>query len=305
MDFEGCNMDRDGILDDWIKDEELEAYYQDGQWNMDGTGANELEIHCKLWLQSPVARWMVEQEDTISRPPGVCGIWAWVSPTGKVTRFLCGSRRCERTACKGIFGWRRVRLLAELVEQYKLRFFYTLTLDPKNFVSDEDSWNRIPGVWNKFRTIITRKYPDFKYCSVLEKHRKNGRPHIHGFCSLFIEWEEWKHHWSECGGGQGVWLEKVQHTQTVSQYVAKSIDVCKYVSKDALSDVPPENRKTFWRSKGMKSERELTKSVTWDIIKDGVFDSTGRQLMFLSGGGNDGEQLASRNHSSVDTASSS
>lgn len=288
---DGSLPNKPGAYSLWSQ-EELEDYFTSQEWNMDGWPQKELERYCAIYnVIRGYSGYEDGLEDSGTRKPGVCGRWAWQSKEGKVSRFFCGSRRCERTECRKIFAWRRVRLLTELVEEYELRYFYTLTLNPENFVDDLDAWLRISGVWANFLRIMKRKYPDFKFASVLEKHRKNGRPHIHGFCNLFIHWEEWKHHWSACGGGEGVWLEKVQQSQSLSQYVAKSIDVCKYVAKEALTEVAPQIRRTFWRSAKMKSARELTKNVTCAIVKGDVFDSTGRQLMFLSGGGNDGEQL--------------
>lgn len=288
---DGSLPNKPGAYSLWSQ-EELEDYFASQEWNMDGWAQEELERYCAVYnVIRGYSGYEDGLEDSGTRKPGVCGRWAWQSQEGKVSRFFCGSRRCERTECRKIFAWRRVRLLTELVEEYELRYFYTLTLNPNNFKDDRDAWNRISGVWANFLRIIKRKYPSFQFCSVLEKHRKNGRPHIHGFCNLFIHWEEWHHHWSACGGGEGVWLEKVQQSQSLTQYVAKSIDVCKYVAKEALTEVAPQIRRTFWRSAKMKSNRELTKIVTCAIVKGDVFDSTGKQLMFLSGGSDNGEQL--------------
>jgi len=271
---------------------ELEDFFASQQWNMDGWAQEELELHCKIHnFARGFTSGEAKLENTCTRPEGVCGRWAWFSEEGKLVRFFCGGRKCHRSQCKKTFAWRRVRLLTDLVREHELRYFYTLTLDPKNFKDDSDAWHRIPKVWNKFLTVIRRKYGGFKFASVLEKHRRNGRPHIHGFTNEFIDWAVWRHHWEACGGGNGVWLEKVQHEQSLSQYVAKSIDVCKYVAKDALHSVPDDVRRTFWRSTGLHTEKELTKGTAWSIIKKDVFNSSGEQIIKI-GDCDNGNELA-------------
>jgi len=113
------------------------------------------------------------------------------------------------------------------------------------------------------------------YVAILEKHKKNNRPHIHGFCNKFIAWEYWREKWEKCLGGKGVWLEEVIEKDNIAEYVSKGIEVCKYVGKDQVAGVPIHVRRTLWRSTKMKAKFELEKCGEYDIMKDKVFDVEG------------------------------
>lgn len=222
-------------------------------------------------------------EFTVQDPPeaanGVCGRWGWISnETGEVARFFCGSRTCRREECGKIFHWRRVRLLTDLVAEYALNYFFTLTLNPENVPKDTNAWNYIADPWRKVRTVTQRDHQGFRYVAILEKHKKNDRPHIHGFCNKFIPWEYWRDRWENCKGGNGVWLEEVIVSDNVAEYVSKGIEVCRYVGKDQVAGVPHHVRRTLWRSTKMMAKSELDKGTEWCILKADVYDSQGQQL---------------------------
>lgn len=210
---------------------------------------------------------------------GVCGRWAFYRKSdGKTVPFLCGSRRCGREECKRIFHWRRVRLISTIVSEHCLDRFFTLTTDPEK----DDGlcpWKAIPKTYDKFMKRIRRLYHDIKYIAILEAH-KNGRPHIHGFWNRYIPWKDIVFHWSNSGGGIGVYVEYLRDINKATDYVSKQLDVAKYVGKDQVVGVPTTVRKALWRSQHTKASFELKKETEWDIIKDDVYDSKGKQVRF-------------------------
>ena len=63
-------------------------------------------------------------------PKHYCGSWAWFNVvTGALEPFFCGSGRCPRQECRKRFWRRRVILVGDLVAEYRLTKFYTLTMD--------------------------------------------------------------------------------------------------------------------------------------------------------------------------------
>ena len=209
---------------------------------------------------------------------GACGIWAWKSKTGELSRWFCGSGNCEREKCRVMFWSKRVKLITALIQEYSLIRFFTLTLDPK-YLNDPNvnAWGYIHTPWSKLRKRLKRRFPDFKFVAILEKHKYRDVPHIHGFTNIWLDVREWSRLWSECEGGQIVWLEKVKEGQEVSNYVNKEIEVAKYVSKDTIkaSYKIDKRYRTIWRSENTKAEFELTKSKDYSIIKEDVYNENG------------------------------
>lgn len=199
-----------------------------------------------------------------------CGTWAWFNQaTNALEPFFCGSGRCDRQVCRKRFWQRRVTLVGDLVREYNLMKFYTLTMDRSREI--HEAWQAISKCWHSMIRVLTRKYPDFLYVSVLEEH-KDGYPHVHGFTNTWIAQEEWVHHWTNCGGGRILWVEKVSND--ISDYVSKQWNVSHYVGKQAICG-PKERmvRRTLWRSVGMKTAKEMAEpSNEWRLVKGHLFD---------------------------------
>jgi hypothetical protein len=123
------------------------------------------------------------------------------------------------------------------------------------------------------RKRLRRRFKEFRFVAVLEKHKQNDRPHIHGFTNVWLSQSEWSVMWNECGGGKIVWVEKVR-SEEVSEYVGKEISVARYVGKENLAVNRKKIRK-LWRSKGMKASFELKEDKTWCIIKEKVYNENG------------------------------
>jgi len=252
-------------------------------------GSQDDNIHS---LESEYGHLPISIQEDLGRN-GVCGIWGWYNKkSGETKRFFCGKRTCNRTECKRIFHWRRVRLVSALCEEHRLRYFFTLTVDPKNIARGDDPWLHIHKTWNKFATIIRRKYSKVKYVAILEKHKNNDRPHIHGFWNMFLPWEWVQERWMKCHGGKGYYVEEVKTNKGISDYVGKQLEVYRYVGKDCVVGVPGHVKRTMWRSTKMKASFELTEASEWCIMKDNVFNRDGDQIVEVipMNGGTNGQE---------------
>ena len=212
---------------------------------------------------------------------GICGKWAWVHPTEGVSRFFCGRGNCTRPKCHDLVWSRRVMLITALIKEYGLIRFFTLTLDPDMIPSSINAWDYIQHPWSKLRKRIKRLYPEFRFVAILEKHKTNNRPHIHGFTNSWISQLDWSIMWNGCKGGKIVWVEKVKDGD-VSSYVSKELEVAKYVGKENLVSAYKEKKghRTLWRSEKLKAKFELTSSPEWSIIKQDVYTEQGELTDF-------------------------
>ncbi len=174
-----------------------------------------------------------------------------------------------------------MRLITALIKEYGLTKFFTLTLDPDMIPSTQDPWNYIHYPWSKLRKRLRRLYPGFQFVAILEKHKTNNRPHIHGFTNVWISQLDWSIMWNECEGGQIVWIEKVKDGD-VSSYVSKELEVAKYVGKDNLVAAYRQRNghRTLWRSEKLKAKYELTTTPGWSIIKQDVYTEQGQLTDF-------------------------
>jgi len=133
--------------------------------------------------------------------------------------------------------------------------------------------------WRKFRYVIGRKYGYFSYLAVLEKHRENDRPHIHGITSLWLPQEEWSTRWVAVGGGPVVDI-RVVRDEAFADYFAKDYGVAGYFGKDNMTQAyVRQRRRTIFASRDVtaweKEQRRQAPSSPWMMIqapiyKDGI-----------------------------------
>ncbi len=217
--------------------------------------------------------------ETGNLPSYPCGRWAWLNvQTGALTPFKCGKGNCVSINCRNLFYHRRVSLIQNVVDEYDLRKFFTLTLD-RDMV-DIEPWEYIHDVWCKFRKRMKRKYKGaFRFISVLEAHKNKNWPHIHGFTNIWMAQKEWSRIWEECGGGPVVWVERVEDGK-VTDYVNKQLAVYKYVGKEQLTGAVASTKgeRTLWRSQKLRAKKELTKSESCVIVKEDVFNDKGEKI---------------------------
>ena len=198
--------------------------------------------------------------------PKKCGIYAaYDIKHREYQRYQCRLRGCKYKNCRKKYAKKRVDQIDSLVRENGLYVFFTLTLDGKDWADSQEAWDKIAGIWAKFRAKIrdarlpkvgkkkaAKMFPSFKYVAILEKHKKNDRPHIHGFANCYMPYEWVSKAWNECGGGVMVSLEHV--TGNITDYVTKQLDVTKYVGKDNINiaGYVKKGKRVMWRSRGLK-----------------------------------------------------
>jgi hypothetical protein len=195
-----------------------------------------------------------------------CGVDYWYNTTtGACQEFRCNRGRCDNPECNQAFAKRRVAMATDLVRQYGLTRFFTLTVG-RSMTLDE-SWQMIAHWWSLLRHRLKRYCKqrgfDLKYFAILECH-KDGYPHIHGFWNVYIPTSVLSQMWSEVAPGKMVWLEVVTDESKAAEYVSKQLEVAKYIGKDQVANaskrVQPRKR-TMWRSKGLMTEFERRKKA--------------------------------------------
>lgn len=209
-----------------------------------------------------------------------CGEWHWVNrKNGQTHIWYCGSGRCEREACRKTWSIRRIAKICDIVKEYGLDKFFTLTLYRN--LDIETAWEVIADIWRKMRLRLRRVANalglTLKFVAVLEAH-KDGYPHVHGFTNLYLNVKEWSRHWEESGGGKIVWVEKVRDIVKVGEYVNKQLAVAKYVGKQDLQNALkhlPSGKRTMWRSKETLTQYEVEKKENkkeseWELRRDNL-----------------------------------
>jgi hypothetical protein len=230
-----------------------------------------------------------ESEGNYKTPTRGCGVWYWVSrENGEICIWHCNRPRCHRLCCIQCWKNARIALLCNLVIEYDLRRFFTLTLDRN--LTLEEAWRRIPFTWSKMRKRLARiakkRSGVFLFVAVLESH-KDSYPHIHGFTNLWLEQSIWSNLWEECGGGKVTHVEYVRDTAYVGEYLTKQIEVGRYVGKENLANALQhlsKHSRTIWRSLNMKTlfeeEKANREKSKWHLSrsynKDGYAQQQGR-----------------------------
>ena len=187
-----------------------------------------------------------------------CGSYAWYNKkTGETGVFFCGGASCGRAYCQKLYYLKRVRLQSDLIIEYDLKRFFTLTM--KRNMSAKEAWEQIPLVWAKARRILVRENPGLLFSANLEAH-KDGYPHIHGFTNIWLPTHVWSKVFEKCGGGKIAWLEKVDMKNgAIPEYVCKQLGVARYIGKSQVitaRQMLKRRARSFWRSKGMETEYE-------------------------------------------------
>ncbi len=212
-----------------------------------------------------------------------CGSWLYFNrETGQCQRFFCGHSTCDRPECIKRFWLARVKLISELITDYSLDKFFTLTMTRDMPV--EIAWKSIAGVWNKFLTMTRREYPGFIYVAVLERH-EDGYPHVHGFTQTWVSQEWYSEKFAACGGGSIAWVERVKCTSSgeAASYVAKQLG--RYVGKQNVvgaKRIIGIGKRTLWRSSHMKAAFELGgSSGKWVVLRGNFFDNEGKPTYYI------------------------
>lgn len=159
----------------------------------------------------------------------------------------CGSWNCP--VCQQVKALQVKYKLKEIIETNDLKYFLTLTLDPKKLTPDirseevNNTHKYITKLFNHFTTILRRKTFTFystrykkkctidlkskeeklKYVWVAEFQKETGNAHLHVLINHFLPVSVIREVWSHVGGGHIMWIEKVKSVKGISSYVTDYI----------------------------------------------------------------------------------
>jgi hypothetical protein len=173
-----------------------------------------------------------------------CGSW---------TCSYCGPRRA-RTARSAIRG---------VAERLELRYFLTLTLDPKKLEHPKFAVPHLRLCFNKFREYLRRKYGESPaYVCVLE-FTKAGIPHLHILLDRYIDQRWISDVWDSLGGGRIVFIKRVT-IQKISCYLSK------YLTKELLLSAPKGARR-ITTSRSIKLFPKFNSGIDWVFLQESIW----------------------------------
>jgi hypothetical protein len=173
-----------------------------------------------------------------------CGSW---------TCSYCGPRRA-RTARAAIRG---------VAERLQLRYFLTLTLDPKKLEHPKFAVPHLRLCFNKFREYLRRKYGESpRYVCVLE-FTKAGVPHLHILFDRYIDQHWISDVWDSLGGGRIVFIKRVT-IQKISCYLSK------YLTKELLLSAPKGTRR-ITAARSIKLFPKFDSGVSWELLSSSIW----------------------------------
>jgi hypothetical protein len=194
---------------------------------------------------------------------GRCSVRGTDPKTGRTVyrRINCGSWTC--CYC----GPRRARTARAAIrnraESLNLKYFLTLTLDPKKLEHPKFAVPHLRLCFNKFREYLKRKYgvaPSF--ISVLE-FTKAGVPHLHVLLDRYIEQRWVSSVWDKLGGGRIVFIKQVT-VQKVSRYLSK------YLTKELLLSAPKGTRRITC-ARSIKLFPKFDSDIAWELLKSSIW----------------------------------
>jgi hypothetical protein len=179
-------------------------------------------------------------------------------------RVNCGCWHCSYC------GPRRARTarynIQRCAEGLQLRYFLTLTLDPKKLSPSArfaGSVRYMRGVWAKFRVYLRRKYGESpNFICVLEFH-ENGRPHLHILTDRYMPQAWVSATWSKLGGGRIVDIRRVT-IKNVARYVSK------YFTKQVLLSAPKGARR-ITSCRAIKLFPKFASDISWEFLHESIW----------------------------------
>jgi len=168
-----------------------------------------------------------------------CGSW---------TCCYCGPRRANMAR----------RAIQKVAEDLGLRYFLTLTLDPKKIEHRKFYVPMLRLTFNKFREYLRRKFGTSpSYVCVLE-FTQNGVPHLHILFDRYIEQSWISDVWDTLGGGRICFIKRVT-VQKVARYLSK------YLTKELILSAPKGTRR-ITAARSIKLFPKFNSGIAWELL---------------------------------------
>jgi hypothetical protein len=176
-------------------------------------------------------------------------------------RINCGSWACSYCGPRKA---RQARMaIRNTAEGLGLKYFLTLTLDPKKLEHKKFGVFHLRLCFNKFREYLKRKYGTVPpYICVLE-FTKAGIPHLHILLDRYIPQAWISQTWAGLGGGEIVFIKQVT-IANVTRYLSK------YLTKDLLLSAPKGARR-ITTARSIKLFPKFASGIAWELLKSTIW----------------------------------
>ncbi len=207
--------------------------------------------------------------DYYRRPRGrgkFCGRYSVKGLDPKTGRVNFRRINCKSWSCS-YCGPRKARTARAAIrrkaEEMNLKYFLTLTLDPKKLEHKKLAVPHLRLCFNKFREYLRRKYGFVPpYICVLE-FTKAGIPHLHILLDRFIPQAWISQTWADLGGGRIVYIKQVT-IANVARYLSK------YLTKELILSAPKGSRR-ITTARSIKLFPKFNSGITWELLKSTIW----------------------------------
>jgi hypothetical protein len=176
-------------------------------------------------------------------------------------RLNCGSWSCSYC------GPRKARTaraaIRRTAEGLGLKYFLTLTLDPKKLEHKKFAVIHLRLCFNKFREYLKRKYGTVPpYICVLE-FTKAGIPHLHILLDQYIPQRWISATWAGLGGGRIVHIKQVT-IANVARYLSK------YLTKELILSAPKGTRR-ITTARSITLFPKFKSGIAWELSRSTIW----------------------------------
>jgi hypothetical protein len=208
-------------------------------------------------------------QDYYSRPIGrgkFCGRYSITSVDPKTGRKMFRRLNCGSWSCS-YCGPRKARTaraaIRTVASDLGLKYFLTLTLDPKKLDHKKFAVPHLRLCFNKFREYLKREFgvPP-SYICILE-FTQAGIPHLHILIDRYVPQKWISSTWARLGGGRIVFIKQVT-IANVTRYLSK------YLTKELLLSAPKGTRR-ITTARAIKLFPKFNSGIAWELLKSSIF----------------------------------
>jgi hypothetical protein len=195
-----------------------------------------------------------------------CGRWSvqGINPkTGQKAyrRINCGAWSCSYC------GPRKARTARASIKTYAgalgLKYFLTLTVDPKKLANSRAAVPHLRKVFNKFRFYLKRKFGTAPHYICVLEFTKAGLPHLHILLDRYIPQKWISHVWALLGGGRIVYMKRVT-VHNVARYLSK------YLTKELFLSAPRGTRR-ITTARSIKLFPKFKSEIAWELVQSSIW----------------------------------